>query len=113
MYVQDIHCLGCFCNFYCASVLLVNVVPHNSPSLPSPFSPDKSGIIPFVLNTIREGQEELYSLIFVGPSGVEGPGEGWGGLVISGIRFSERVGGEDIAFRGFDSLKEWRSLCAF
>jgi len=46
-----------------------------------PRAPDKSEIIPFVLNTIREGQEEPFTLIFVAFRGKEGRkrGEGYFG----------------------------------
>jgi hypothetical protein len=46
-----------------------------------PRAPDKSEIIPFVLNTIREGQEEPFTLIFVAFRGKEGRKRGgvlWG-----------------------------------
>jgi hypothetical protein len=45
-----------------------------------PRAPDKSEIIPFVLNTIREGQEEPFTLIFVAFRGKEGRKKGGGVL---------------------------------
>jgi hypothetical protein len=46
-----------------------------------PRAPDKSEIIPFVLNTIPEGQEEPFTLIFVAFRGKEGRKGGGGGVL--------------------------------